>query len=123
MSIYGVELLPDNAEACRHRMFEIWNKAYSEVCGAAANDECRPGCPVHSLQNILCGDALTMKQDDGEPIIFAEWSFIDGSQVKRRDFRLDKLIETNEKQKTGFCQSKTGMLVMIGIRKNFSPNL
>lgn len=49
--------------------------------------------------NILCGDALTLKRADGSPIIFAEWSFIDGSRVKRRDFQLDKLIEANEKQK------------------------
>ena len=73
MSIYGVELLPDNAESCRERLFSIWNEAY-----------------------ILCGNALNMKQENGAPIIFAEWSFIDGSLVKRRDFRLDKLIEVNE---------------------------
>ncbi len=35
------------------------------------------------------------------PIIFAEWSFIDGALVKRRDFRLDKLIEVNEKAQKG----------------------
>ena len=102
MSIYGVELLPDNAEACRQRMFEIWNKAYSEVCGTAANDECRQVVKYILCKNILCGDALTMKQSDGTPIIFAEWSFIDGSQVKRRDFEFATLLKASEEnQATG----------------------
>ena len=27
-SIYGVELLEDNAQECRNRIYEIWNKEY-----------------------------------------------------------------------------------------------
>lgn len=101
MSLYGVELLPDNAESCRERLFSIWNEAYTKNCGADAHDICREVVRYILSVNILCGDALTMRQDDGQPIIFAEWSFIDGSLVKRRDFRLDKLIEVNEKARKG----------------------
>ena len=101
MSIYGVELLPDNAEACRKRLFAIWNDAYSQNCGSDANNVCRESVKFILAANILCGDALTMKQADGTPIVFAEWSFLDGSLVKRRDFRLDKLIEVNEKAQKG----------------------
>ena len=46
-------------------------------------------------RNILCGDALTLLQDDGEPIIFSEWSMLMGGKVKRRDFRLDEMLEGN----------------------------
>ena len=50
----------------------------------------------HILQkNILCGDALTMEQSDGSPIVFAEWSFPTGNFIKRRDFRLDVLLKEN----------------------------
>ena len=31
-SIYGVDILADNAETCRDRLFKIWNKAYKSVC-------------------------------------------------------------------------------------------
>ena len=31
-SIYGVELLPDNAARCRERLFQIWDEAYTAVC-------------------------------------------------------------------------------------------
>lgn len=38
-------------------------------------------------KNILCGDALTMLQNNGEPITFCEWTFIGtNGKVKRRDF-------------------------------------
>ena len=46
-------------------------------------------------KNILCGDALTMEQSDGSPIVFAEWSFPTGNFIKRRDFRLDVLLKEN----------------------------
>ncbi len=121
MSIYGVELLPDNAEACRQRMFELWNNAYVAVCGATTNDSCREVVKYILTQNILCGDALTMKQDNGQPIIFAEWSFLDGSQVKRRDFRLDKLIEANEKQKSGFLPIEDQYVGYDWSKKEFIP--
>ena len=99
MSVYGVELLPDNAQACRERLFTIWNQDYSRVCASAANEQCREVVKYIFAKNILCGDALTMKQADGTPIIFAEWSFIDGSLVKRRDFRLDQLINCDSENK------------------------
>lgn len=105
MSIYGVELLPDNAHACRERLFAIWNEAYTRTCAEDANDVCREAVKFILQKNILCGDALSMRQGKGgkedPPIIFAEWSFIDGTLVKRRDFRLDKLIEVNELAQKG----------------------
>lgn len=101
MSIYGVELLPDNAGICRERLFAIWNEAYGAVCAGEASDACRAAARFVLGLNILCGDALTMKQEDGEPIIFAEWAFIDGCRVQRRDFRLDRLIEANEQAQKG----------------------
>ena len=101
MSIYGVELLPDNAEACRERLFKIWDEAYTHNCSTDANDACRDVVKFILSKNILCGDVLSMRQSDGSPIIFSEWSFLDGVQVKRRDFRLDKLIEVNEHAQKG----------------------
>lgn len=98
MNIYGVELLPDNAEACRRRLFKIWNDVYTANCKADANDECREAVRYILKHNILCGDALSMKQENGEPIIFAEWSFVTGTMVKRRDYRLDEMLDGHQEQ-------------------------
>ena len=55
------------------------------------------------------------------PIIFAEWSFIDGTQVKRRDFRLDKLIEANERQKDAFLPVEDEYVGYDWDKKEFIP--
>lgn len=36
-------------------------------------------------KNVLCGDALTLKDVNGGPITFAEWSIVTGDKVKRRN--------------------------------------
>ena len=125
MSIYGVELLPDNAEICRERLFAIWNEAYTGICAGDANDACRESVKFVLQKNILCGDALSMRQGKGEkedqPIIFAEWSFIGGTLVKRRDFRLDKLIEANERQKDSFLPVEDEYVGYDWDKKEFIP--
>lgn len=95
MNIYGVELLPDNAAACRDRLFHIWDEAYTANCKNDTAEECREAVRYILERNILCGDALTMLQGDGTPIIFSEWSLVTGTQIKRRDFRLDVLLKEN----------------------------
>ena len=124
-SIYGVELLPDNTEEWRRRMFEIFDKEYTTNCRKEANDETREAVR-HILQhNILCGDALTMKTSYGMPIIFAEWTVVNGCMLKRRDFRLDQMLEENTKSlqmdlfgETGeYERDATGSIVLSPIRE------
>ena len=93
-SVYGVDILPDNAQECRERLFALWDKEYTAVAKDTADAACREAVRYILQKNILCGDALTMEQADGSPIVFAEWSFV-GNQVKRRDFRLDVLLKEN----------------------------
>lgn len=100
MSLYGVELLPDNAAECRERLFAIWGKAYKAAVKKQVSELCREAVRYILEKNILCGDALTMLQADGSPIIFAEWSLVTGNMVKRRDFRLDQLLEGHQEQMT-----------------------
>jgi hypothetical protein len=92
-SIYGVELLPDNVERCCERLFEIWDKEYTTNCKKDANEECRDAVRFILKRNILCGDALTLKDEKGEPIIFSAWSLVTGSLIQRTDYRFDKMLE------------------------------
>lgn len=97
-SMYGIELLSDNAVLCRKRLFKYWNDEYTKICKNDTSDECREAVRYVFERNILCGNALTLKKvdentkDTDEPIIFAEWSFVTGNLIKRRDFRLDEMI-------------------------------
>lgn len=98
MSIYGIDILEDNAAICRDNLFEIWDKEYTAICKVQANDECREVVKFILQTNIICGDALTMKQNNGTPITFAEWSFVCPAMVKRRDYQLDVLLSGNEQE-------------------------
>ena len=123
-----MELLPDNTDECRKRMFEIFNKEYTANCKKEANDDTREAVRHILRHNILCGDALTMKTTDGVPIIFAEWSAVNGSMLKRRDFQLSQMLEENTVnlqmdlfgEKGNYEQDETGATVLSPIRE-FPP--
>lgn len=106
-SIYGVDILSDNVEECRERLFKLWDKEYKNVCKKATNDETRQAVKYILSKNVLCGNALTLMQVDENqqdldlPIIFPEWSLMLSTKLKRRDFRLDVMLKVNEKSKSG----------------------
>ena len=101
-SIYGVDILQDNAQECRERLYKIWDKEYKSVCKKDCNDETRETVKYILSKNILCGNALTLmcvdenQQDTENPIIFPEWSMVKGGLFKRRDYRLDVLLREND---------------------------
>lgn len=92
-SVYGVDIMPDNAAECRERLFKIWERAYKTKCKNVANDDCKSAVRFILSRNVLCGDALTMLDESGNPIVFSEWSLI-GNNMKRRDYTLANLLET-----------------------------
>jgi len=100
-SIYGIDILQDNVQDCRTRLFGIWNAAYTAAYGKNARDDCRSVAQYILSKNILCGNALTLKTvdengaDKAEPIIFAEWAVVMNDLLKPRDFRLDVLMNEN----------------------------
>lgn len=93
MSVYGVELLPDNAAACRERLFKIWNEAYTANNKTDANERCREVVSFILERNILCGDALSLRDSNGLPIVFSEWALFSGGMVKRTDYTLAELLD------------------------------
>lgn len=95
-SLYGIDILEDNVKECRKRLFEIWNKEYIKIVKDQASEDCREAVRFILAKNIICGDALTMKQNDGNPIIFSEWNLINSNQMKRRDFVFHELINVEE---------------------------
>jgi hypothetical protein len=97
-SIYGIDILPDNVLACRRRLFAIFDASYTRLFRAAAKDKCREAVRYILEPNIIWGDALTLRTVDKERrhIVFAEWSPVNGSMLKRRDFTFHGLLEHEE---------------------------
>ena len=89
-SIYGIDLLFDNVTECRRRLLEIvktkFPGQFSEALAASIRFVLQ--------RNIIHGDALSLKTvgDQPHPIVFSEWSLVNGSMVKRRDFEFHELL-------------------------------
>jgi len=92
-SIYGVDILEDNAQECRDRLLGIYTDWYSKVCKQVKN-ECIRSVRFLLSRNILWGDALDFTNPETkQPIVFSEWSAVNGSMLKRRDYMFKFLVE------------------------------
>ena len=84
-SLYGIDILPDNVQICRYKLFDLWNND-------SFTDELRKSARTILNLNIICGDSLEYKDYAGNPITFAEWTFND-DKVARKDFEFRNLVE------------------------------
>jgi len=93
-SIYGVDILEDNAQECRDRLFTIFDERYTVLFKDKCKEECRRSAMFLFGRNILWGDALDFTNPETkQPIIFSEWSAVNGSMLKRRDYMFKFLVE------------------------------
>lgn len=94
-SIYGIDILLDNVVACQTRLFEIFNQQYTTLFKKDTKEQCRQAVKFILSRNILHGDALTLKTVIApiKPIIFSEWSAVNGNLLKRRDFIYADLVD------------------------------
>lgn len=108
-SLYGVDILADNAVECRERLYGIWNGEYACACKNKTNDDTRKSARFILKRNIVCGNALSLMcvdengNDTSEPIVFSEWAFpFNDAQMQRKDYSFAELLHTaeyNEKNK------------------------
>ena len=93
-SIYGIDILPDNVRDCRRRLFEVFDANYARLFKAAGKNKCREAVRFILERNIIWGDALTLNTvgEKGDHIVFSEWSPVNGSMLKRRDFTFSELL-------------------------------
>lgn len=89
MCTYGIELLPDNIDECRANMLEI----FANYLNLEEFDDLYRAASYVLSQNLVHGDALTMRTKSDQPITFAEWGYLGKGKFQRRDFRLDVLTK------------------------------
>jgi hypothetical protein len=77
MCAYGIELLADNIAECRANMLE----ALADYLSVDETDDVYRAAHYVLSQNLVHGDALTMRTHDGQPIVFAEWGLPRQRQV------------------------------------------
>ena len=99
-SLYGIDILEDNVVVCKKRLFDLFNQSYMSLYQDKTKEECREAVRFILSKNIICGDALTLKTigEKPEAIVFSEWSPVNGSMLKRRDFTFHSLLDTSSVQ-------------------------
>lgn len=93
-SIYGIDILPDNAQECRTRLLDIFKEHYQSLCEKNIKPECIASAEFLLSKNIILGDALTYRRIDNpnEWIIISEWSMLPSGLMNRRDYEFSYLV-------------------------------
>lgn len=117
MCIYGIELLSDNIEECRAELLE----ALMEYLNLDESDDLYRGAVFVLSQNLIQGDALTMRTSNGHPIVFAEWGYLGKGKFQRRDFRFDTLTESAAFSREGTLFAELGRHEIFIPIKTYPP--
>ncbi len=117
MCIYGIELLPDNIAECRANLLEI----FAEYLALAPTDDLYRAAFYVLSQNLVHGDALTMRACDGQPITFAEWGYLGKGRFQRRDFRYDNLTQSSAFSAADSLFANLGMHEIFTPAKTYPP--
>jgi hypothetical protein len=117
MCAYGIELLADNIAECRANMLDILAD-YLNL--EESEDHYRAAFYVLS-QNLIHGDALTMRTSDGGPITFTEWGYLGKGKFQRRDFRLDTLSQMSALSEEGSLFAHLGKHEIFAPAKTYPP--
>ncbi|MGM9796545.1 MAG: restriction endonuclease subunit M [Parabacteroides sp.] len=96
-SMYGIELLPDNAMACRERLFRIFSEEYHALYKEGIKPACLDSIRYLLSKNIIIGDALNYHRVDrpDEWIVISEWSLLGSGLMNRRDYTFSYLVATS----------------------------
>ena len=117
MCIYGIELLKDNIVECHASVLEI----LASYLNVGSNDHSYRSATYVLSQNIVHGDALTMRDISDNPITFAEWGYLGKGKFQRRDFRFDVLTGSSAFTAEGSLFADLGRHEIFQPIKTYSP--
>ncbi len=117
MCIYGIELLADNIAECRSNMLEV----FAEYLNIAEADDLYQAATHVLSENLVHGDALTMRSIDDQSIHFAEWGYLGKGKFQRRDFRFDVLTGSSKYSEEGSLFADLGKHEIFTPVKTYPP--
>jgi hypothetical protein len=106
-SIYGIELLEDNAEQCTMNLMRIFTKFYDKKYPDTQDKEVIKTVQFLISRNIIQGNALTYRKcavacgnkcNQCELIIFSEWMPLENYQFKRKDYTFEGIVKAGEQE-------------------------
>ncbi|RKQ29324.1 N-6 DNA methylase [Oceanobacillus halophilus] len=123
-TLYGIELLEDNAQTCVMNMFQQYYDKYKEQVeqhnGELKEKVLDSAKKIISL-NIGNGNFLTRKSIDGSPLVFSEWQPINmrkttkNIKIQRTEYTLDEIY--------GSVKKDNGKAIYNGIQQPLQLDL
>jgi len=106
-TLYGVELLEDNAQKCVMNMYQVYYEAYQQQAtkhGAKVKKKVLDSAKLIISNNIAQGNFLTKLSPDGYPIVFSDWNPVNLREdlktikVQRTEYTLMDILKGIEKE-------------------------
>jgi hypothetical protein len=117
MCIYGIELLPDNIAECRASLLVV----LAEYLNLSKADDIYRAAFYVLSQNLVHGDAMTMRTPDGQAITFAEWGYLGKGKFQRRDFALATLAGSSAWSAEGSLFASLGKHDLFTPERTYPP--
>lgn len=95
-SIYGIDIMQDNVKECVARLYNIVCKEYEKNFKTTYSEDLERGIRFILAKNIVCGNALDMKDYNGEPIRFSEWKNPFNGWINRKEYAFEDLLEKGD---------------------------
>lgn len=105
-TLYGIELLEDNAQTCVMNMYQQYYDQYKEQVNyhsGRLNQKVLDSAKKIISINIRNGNFLTRRSVDGSPLVFSEWQAINmrsntkNIKVQRTEYTLDEIYNKVKK--------------------------
>jgi hypothetical protein len=98
-SIYGVDIMKDNVQDCRTRLFGMFDEHYTRLYKKKTKDSIRNSIKAILKQNIVHGNALTYttEGDHPKPLVFSEWVRPrHNGYIKRQDWQYEEIVTKDD---------------------------
>ena len=95
-SIYGIDIMQDNVDDCVNRLYSIVVGEYERVFKNTYSQDVEMCIKFILSRNIVCGNALDMKDNKGEPLKFSEWKNPFNGWINRKEYAFEDLVEKGD---------------------------
>lgn len=106
-TLYGVELLEDNAQKCVMNIYQVYFEAYQKqamVHHSKMKSKVLDSAKLIISTNIVQGNFLTQLSSNGKPIVFSEWQPISlrknvkRIRIQRTEYTIEDILVGVEKE-------------------------
>jgi len=114
-TLYGIELLEDNAQTCVMNMYQKYYDSYQEQIkyhNGKVNQKVLDSAKKIISLNIANGNFLTKKGVDGKAIVFSEWEPMNlrkntkNIRIQRTEYTFDEIYENAKKESGSVLQQQ-----------------